>query len=451
MGLNRARRARSEVALQHLNSEICSWLGTRRKADKRRQHATQLAAIEALLAKFLLRLRKDVDALVGQDPTYAFYAAAAKVDLRIAWLERTWSFLRTRLDQRDNPRLSALLKAADEVVWSCYSPVFDHARSQALPIAPSMPPPLPFVEPRYSPEAFPAELVPPELKGEIEIEILREYLNRMPISVVRVPSACLPAPWWLILLGHEIGHHVQYDLLPDRGLVSSFREVIEAAVLRQTGSEPDARRWGNWSLEIFADLFSVLCMGPYAVRAMMEMELTTSANMHEPRDRYPSPATRLRLLARTADTMLDEPLGTEILRTVPDLDASDPTVDAVITTALDQLPALGAKLTDLTDPDLGDFLGEVDSWSNSFRHSQERVAPADRSSARILVSAAFDAWNALAETTAQSDLPKARADLMDRTLRAIEQGAPEGERAGAPPTLDLELLEAAIEAIWQET
>jgi hypothetical protein len=72
--------------------------------------------------------------------------------------------------------------------------VFERAQVLGLKINRG-PAPLPFLESRYSPEAYPAELVPPDLKSEVEVTFLGEYLNRMPVPVVRLPPTCLKAPW----------------------------------------------------------------------------------------------------------------------------------------------------------------------------------------------------------------------------------------------------------------
>lgn len=453
MDLNRSRRARTEVSLRELATQIPRWLEMRRKADLRRQHATQLAAIETLLTKILTRLRADADALESKGSGSALHLAAAGIDKRIAWLERVWTFLRTRFDQRDDPRLADMLAAADEVVWSCYEAVLNRAAALGLSIGPRMPAPLPFVEARYSPEAFPSEMVPPELRGEVEVEVLREYLNRMPISVVRVPSACVPAPWWLVLLGHEVGHHVQYDMLPDRGLVTGFREHLRQAVMRSTNSELQAKRWADWSVEVFADLFSVLFVGPWAVRAMLELELANAAAFDEPRDRYPSPAMRLRLLARAADRVYGERCGSVILESVVEIKGSDsPTeavIDAVLTAGLGPLPGLGAGLTELCDTDPISYLAQVASWSESLRAGNERPPEAAIQTARIVVSAAFDAWNDVAGSIIGDALHYTRDQLACLSLRALRNGAPEGERGGDGSAIPDHLIGAAVEAIWE--
>jgi hypothetical protein len=84
MNDNRTRWARSEVSFQYLERGIPAWLSARRKADPSRHHATQLAAVEALLNPFLARLKKEIGALASETSTrYAFYEAAARLDRRI--------------------------------------------------------------------------------------------------------------------------------------------------------------------------------------------------------------------------------------------------------------------------------------------------------------------------------------------------------------------------------
>jgi hypothetical protein len=452
LDLKRSRRARSEVALLHLAGGVSDWVAARNKADSRRQHVTQLKAIADLLGNLVTRLHKDFAALPISDATHAFFEAASRLDRRIVWVERIWSFFRTKFDQRNDPALAQTLTAADEMVWSCYREVFNRAPVLGIQVGAAMPAPLTFVEPRYAPEAFPAELVPAELKGEVEVEFLREYLNRMPISTVRIPPACAPAPWWLVLLAHEVGHHVQYDLLPNRKLVDDFGALLGEAAKRATGKEADETRWRGWSREIFADLFSVVCLGSWALRPILELELTSSENMHEPRDRYPSPATRLNLLARAADRLVGNSSGTKMLEQIPGLAEKDDVVEKVLDVALGTLPTLGVKLADLYSVDRLSFANDVDSWSRSFQSGHARVPDVSLGSAPILLSSAFDAWDAIAQARSGEKLKDEQKGLSDRCTAAIRSGAPGDERAGdASIAPDAALLERLGDEIWQET
>lgn len=91
--------------------------------------------------------------------------------------------IRPGFDQRDGD-LADTLRAADEIVWSCYRQVFDRAKQIAPQLTAGLAP-LPFIEPRYSPSTFPADLVPAGLQSEIDKPFLREHLNRLPVPVVR--------------------------------------------------------------------------------------------------------------------------------------------------------------------------------------------------------------------------------------------------------------------------
>ena len=217
------------------------------------------------------------------------YADCRVIDLRLLWIRRVWEFFRDKYDQRNEARTGEMLVAADEVVWSCYSQPLDRLKAFAPNLSPQ-PPPLPYLETRYSPEAFPAELVPSSLKSEVDADFLRRHLHRLPISVVRLPPACVEAPWWLVYLGHEVGHHIAAQLFtPER------RQAVLDAV---GGDDGERARWERWAGEVFADVYSVLMMGPAAVWSMVELEMGSQAQMSTPRTAYPSPAVRLLLLPR---------------------------------------------------------------------------------------------------------------------------------------------------------
>ena len=400
----------------------------------------------------LTRLNADLAALPAGASTSALFDAAAAVDRRAAWLERLWRFFEAKFAQRhDASPFRTVLLAADEVVWSCYSQVFHRARVLDLTVAPATPPPLAFVEARYSPEAFPSELVPPDLKGEVEASLLREHLNKMPVSVVRIPPSCAPAPWWLVLLGHEVGHHVQYDLLPGRQLVDGFRSAIHDAVEGATGSSDEADAWARWSRELFADMFSAFCMGPWAVRAMLELELTTAEAMDEPRDNYPPPSTRLGLLATVVDRATGSSQGSDRLAGLVEWDADSPALAAVLDTALGPLPGLGATLRSLCDVDGSGFAADIASWCETFSRREERIPVPSTRSARILLSAAFAAWDTIAASPPGHTLEAARSDLSTRATSAMLLGAPEGEREGDERSIDASLADDAVNAIWRET
>ncbi len=452
MGPNRIRRAQSKIILHRLEEAIKAWLKRRRALDTRQQYSTQLASIESLLKTIQCRLSKDFGHLDAASAPGEFYDSCARFDRRVVWLERLWRFFQAKFDQRDDSEFGPLLAAADEVVWSCYSQVFDRAKALGLAVRTTPgPAPLPFVESRYSPEAFPAELVPPDLKSEVEVGMLREHLNRMPAPVVRVPASCAASPWWLVCLGHEVGHHIQYDLLPDRKLVAGFRDSIEKAVEKKTGDTAEAQRWGGWSREIFADMFSVFCMGPWAVWAMVELEMNQPSIMSAPREDYPPPVTRLALLARAADQATESTAGSDALRGMVAA-APDGVADAVLGVALGELPGVGKTLPDLCDFDSADFSQTVPWWQDKFRRRTDETPSPHPRLARLLTASAVGAWEKIAGGLTDAQLEDARADLAGRYLDWTLKSAVEGERAGGLEADSVDSLAGRItDAMWSRT
>jgi hypothetical protein len=439
----RVRQEQSELELGRLEAELRAWLTLRRERDAHGQYTTQLDAIESLVNGAAVELAAALAALDLELARGEVYEQCRLLDLRIVWLRRVWQFFRDKFDQRDDPFLGPVLRAADEVVWSCYRQVFAQAEVRGLDMKQG-PAPLPFVESEFSPEAFPPELVPPGLKDVgLGGSFLRDHLNRLPIPVLRLPPACVASPWLLVLIGHEIGHHVQYRLMANLGAVQALRERMTAVVLDHGRSEQDATAWGRWSPEIFADFFSVLVMGPAALRAIVELELAKSATMLQRRPSYPAPLVRLHLLAQVADrlgldggrvlseTGIDAQAAAENAK--DDLALVSPLVDILFA-----LPGLAVPLQQLCAFRTDDFRrdGAVARCARALRGLEERPADTTLRGARVAASASLTAWT---DVSLIEDAPAravARARLADHTLQVIARSREEGTRASREPTPD---------------
>ncbi len=294
----RQRVKESERELERLEDDLRIWLAHRRKDDQKKQYKTQLDMIEARICGAIAIVKEDLTSVKSDRKVAEVYEECRLHDRRIFWIRWVWHFFQERFDQRDDRVLSLILKAADEVVWSCYHMVMDGPVKDFIPGLKEVAP-LPFIESRYSPAAFPIGTLPSNLaglKGEIDADFQRASLNTIPIPLLSLPPSCVGSPWWLVYIGHEIGHHIQSDLQ----LVETFSDMVVAAVKAKTDDPDSHGRWRTWSGEIFADFISVLTMGQFAVGAMAELELTQDEKMYIPKGRYPAPLVRLNLLAKAA-------------------------------------------------------------------------------------------------------------------------------------------------------
>jgi hypothetical protein len=391
-------------------------------------------------------------------PSGELYEKCRRFSEASVWLERLWDFLFSKVALRaGNGAAKDLLHAADEVVWSCYRPVIKRLPPGHPAIARATAP-LVFLEPEYSPAAVQYDRpLPPGLRLVSGDPVLDRCLEHLPLPTVRLPPWCVEAPWWLVLIGHEVGHHIQHEL----DLVGHFASGVGQAVRDGGCSDDDARCWEKWGEEIFADSFSVFTMGPWAVRAITELEWSRESVMVQRRTQYPAPAIRLALM-----TSLTKRLGLETnglqdagfwgnmaeqnLVISQDLKAVENVVDFV----LRPIPGTNATLQELCGFEVAFFSQgkTVESWSEQLRGMGQPSPTRETRSARNMACAAFAAWTTLGAEANPYDGERLNA-LAELTVRTIRDCAEPGMRAGgvkrlatpAAEKIALQLFESSFE------
>jgi hypothetical protein len=464
--VNRIRREQTELELQRLRDEVHAWCEFRTVQDQHHQYATQLHALQTLVDGALPGLESGLAAVDLTRAPGKVYNDCRRFELRLLCLRRLWLFYKDKFDQRDSPdeETRRALQAADEVLWSCYRQPFLEAEVQQIPLKQG-PAPLPYFEPRYAPVAFPAREIGTALLGDVDSEFVAQLPQQLPLAVLALPAACVRSPWWLAYVAHEAGHHVQYDLADRFKLVTLFRDRLKAMVAQHGGEHgaEDAEQWGGWADEIFADIYSVMLLGPWAAAAMIELEQQPDASMFVrrkkfPANRYPAPFVRLQLLAEavrqlqlapgTALHAMPAPSaqpGDELTR---DLALVPRAVALARTLPLPDLPE-PVTLFDLCDVRSGDFEagGTVERWCAALQASgQDLPHSNDLRGARLMTAAGLAAWSAFAA----ADNPQRaaqRRSLADRTTRSILLSHEPSKRADRAPGDDATALGAEF-AQW---
>jgi hypothetical protein len=316
--------------------------------------------------------------------------------------------------------------------------------------------------PEISPRALPREL----LRIELGVSPYGDP-SQLPIPLVKLPPICAVAPWWLVYLGHEVGHQVLHDLK----LMSDFNRKIQLAA----GISPQALDdgtsnsvWGKWSEEIFADAFSVYMMGADAAWAVSELILDEDLRMLSSKTpNYPPPVVRLALLSGLVNA-----LGLKDLNVQDDVD-----IDRLLHLHLDNdiqrgnqtkaqqavdllhqvVPALAEhqkepanllrKLCGWTIQEKGSFPPEnaIRNWHNAFVSGKKPLFGPSLSMARLITSAAAQRWREIVSTDQFPDRSAAQEDLKKQFLEAIRTHRDPATRAAKKEALpDLTAVASGI-------
>jgi hypothetical protein len=318
------RREQTSGELCRLRGEISKWSARRIHADAVRQHTTQLASLETTLSDALTR----IDTLANDHSagdlrgTYDYFR---ELDHQVTLVRRIWRWFADKYDQRDVESMAPLLRAADEVVWSVHAQAHRAIGAARLPTAP-----LPFIDEIDTPEAIPRDEPARELRPDKFDDVLAATLARLPIPVIGLPAVALAEPWRLILISHEVGHHLQYDLASNRQLIATVGVAVQDAA----GAGEAGRRFRAWSQELFADLAGLAATGPGLITGLQTYELGADAHvLDRGSGRYPAPAVRFALLAEMC----------QLLHLRPEVDLAD--VDVACWTAERDGDPLAAQRT----------------------------------------------------------------------------------------------------------
>lgn len=170
----------------------------------------------------------------------------------VAQGEKIWHYYWQLFGQRRSV-LAGRLLAADRIALDCYQYVYQ-GLGRARPI-PS-PPPLSYLEAGLGPATY--------RRG---VRLAKLGLLPNPFPVVKLPDHRLVSPWTLGAIPHEVAHNLQSDL----GLWEVVPRQL-AVGLRRAGLEPAVTAvWLRWQKEIFADLLSVLLIGPSYIGSLMDV------------------------------------------------------------------------------------------------------------------------------------------------------------------------------------
>jgi hypothetical protein len=475
--LKEMRRDLTLSELQRLAAELKRWYDRRVDADTypngkyRGQYETQLNAIVKEVEGAAAILSREIENLCLEQEIGAVYAACEKHDRCIVWLWRAWHYFREKFDQRDDPALQPALRAADEVVWSCYRPFFEGSNR------PMQPAPLPYIEPKYSPAAVRRDsvrLTTVAKDPEVEGDTLTNAFATLPIPILQLPPTVVTAPWALVLIGHEVGHFIQPLIEPRHRFVGRFGEILASVAEQQRGNKTS---WKNWSTEIFADWYSILTMGPWAIWVMGQFELVEESRMRTPRTPYPARLVRLVLMAELArglglvdsHRLLDQVFGANPLANgcaadvECDLAIARKAVDAILKPLPDGLGNLAELLsfraTDYQAAAGDETGGEVGEWAAMLQGEGDLPWKHQLRTARLVASGAAMAWSKIVGMSPSRERSQALESFRAKAFPTISNCCEEKKRAALTAPLAREgepgaalarlLLEASDDQLYE--
>ena len=446
--IKEARRDQSRFEIERLMRELEDWQKRRKSQDQdengkyRGQYKSQLEAVVNAVSGAATVIHKDMGAAnLSVLSSGAAYAKCNQYDQIVIWLWRVFNYFREKFDQRDHPILQGSLRAADEVLWSCYKPFFQkpHMANRREP------PPLPYIETEFSPLAIRRDQSPGSLDQKMKFEPLKDYLKKMPVAVLRLPTMAVTSPWSLVLIGHEIGHFIQPLIEPGFGYATLLTESLDTKLSAAGISQIERDNWVSWAPEIFADWYSVLMMGQWAVWVMAQFEMKDREEMRTRRRDYPPPLVRLDLMAKFVDTYIPGE-GSKILQelgldaeivaaeaTVPDLQATK----TVCETFTSPLPYDLGKFDELLNFRVAEFqvadnplhTGDVDQWSQALKGTLTKKNDQDLRTPRLIVAGAAKAWAEVMENGNDKDREQKAQTVHKNTVERVLKNGEKGTRS----------------------
>lgn len=177
---SRLRIGESLGEAESLRREVDAWRAAWDAVDAIGVHLTHLDLLSEVVLGLTGEIVRRTELIDPDQETGAVYEECRREDVRLLHARRLWRWYADKLDQRAGPADDVVvqtLRAADEVVWSCWKTAFK-ALGETVP-----PAPIPYVAPLYSANATPRTDPPPELRPGTD-DLLRRHIEQLPVAVV---------------------------------------------------------------------------------------------------------------------------------------------------------------------------------------------------------------------------------------------------------------------------
>lgn len=448
------RLAEATAAVEETRVMICSWIAERSSGGEAAITFGRFSRHFVTLRDILEKMLDAIEATLRAEPVPTggeAYERSRTAERRVGKVRSTFRWYSAKYEQREVRGLGGyerLLLAADELVRSCFDPPFIETNS-ARP-----PDPLCYLDESFDPTSTPR--VQPPVGIPAGDEVVGEFVRQMPIPTIALPVTCLDKPWWLAVAAHEVGHHVYFDLAPN------LADVTHGRVAQALAGVDDeiVTAWHRWSVEAFADTWSVLTLGStlgrmvgYLSAAAPDRLVTLAGGVST----YPPPLVRLALFGELASQMGLDPEAPSaadviaLLATAPFAEV-DPLAHDEHSAHLAVVPrvakallgvecaGVGIKAASGFDAGLLRPGGVADSWAQQLFDSDPFVAPMDEVwSARILVAAAARHAAFAVDAT---DRAQREDKLCDFLLATLPRTGPPGHLADTdkPKEVDAERI-----------
>ena len=435
MGDVRARIAESLDELRALDSEIAAWYARWDASYAVSRHRTQLDLLAGLT-------RGLIDIVIGEtgkiDLTRdagTVYEECRQADERLHYVRKLWRYYADKFDQRagpDNDPVTRTLRAADEVIWSCWKTALKN-----LGVLPEfrMPAPLAYLSPHFAASTTHRDQYPADLRPSLH-RAFDNHVRQLSIPMIALPPVCQRRPWWLVIAAHEVGHHVQWGL-PGAG------ERADKAITATVG-DSRAARWLGWREELFAAACAVLLTGPAVIWAITELETRPAPALGT--RRYPPTLVRLAMaravaakagLPDSAFRAWEGPARTASLSNCDQKEGGD------IAELLGGVPAVADALLGITS-DNGTPVVKLASataraydedviryWAEALLGRNPPVPEESLSAARFCVAGSVAAWQAVAsQDGTDQELADQTAFLAGQLRGVLPDCAEPGTRGG---------------------
>ena len=196
------RIERSAAAAIALRDEVMSWVDRRRREEAFRRFGNHLDAIAIVFPRMLEGILSALNRASLLGSSGQVYERCRELDESLVVVRRAYEWYATKYDQRLDRRLAGALRAADEIVRSCWHSAFE-LRGESPPAGP-----LPYFDARFDSYATARRAVPRQIKAPADAPF-DDLIDVLPVPVTALPMWAAAESWWLVLAAHETGHHVQ--------------------------------------------------------------------------------------------------------------------------------------------------------------------------------------------------------------------------------------------------